>query len=38
MQYLFAFGTLIVVFIIPAIIVAGLVGAPEKNKGDSLNP
>jgi hypothetical protein len=35
MEYLLAFGTLIVVFIIPAIIVAGLVGAPEKKQVDS---
>jgi hypothetical protein len=30
-QYLFAFATLFVVFIIPAAIVFGLVGAPQKD-------
>ena len=32
MDYLLAFGTLLVVLIVPAFIVAGLVGAPQKSK------
>ena len=38
MDYLLAFATLVVVFVIPAAIVAGLVGAPEKKKSNSPNP
>lgn len=32
MQYIEAFATLIVVFIIPAAIVIGIVGAPDKSR------
>jgi hypothetical protein len=32
MEYVFALATLVVVFIIPAFIVAALVGAPERSR------
>jgi hypothetical protein len=32
MQYVEAIGTLIVIFIIPAVIVCGIVGAPNRSR------
>jgi hypothetical protein len=38
MDYVLALGTLLLVFIVPAFIVAGLVGAPQKNRDDGPPP